>query len=154
LIAYLTLVRILIWLIFFGLIFLDRLFALLMACAILGISSTLTWFLGNISQTVEYWNCSGPRWMRFLGGNPKIVERNIMKVSKRYKCNSGNYIKILALVEGVFIVMLILLVFISSSYVVIGYLLIWMLGIYVSETYFKRMYSRGRFTRISEDSDI
>jgi hypothetical protein len=122
------------------------------AGAVIGESIALLWFLGKIQQTAEFWRGTGPRWMRFFFGDPS--KHLLVKYSKRYKCNIGK----LGQAESLVFVILgaLLLIGIDRGLYLpaaIMSLITWILCIYLSEMYFRRMYSQHRFTRVREDPE-
>lgn|GEM_PF-6668883 len=121
------------------------------AGAVIGATIALLWFLGNIQQTSEFWRGSGPLWMRLLFGNPS---RHLIKYSKRYKCHIGKLGQIES--GACWIVGTLLLIFIDRGLyysAAIMFVITWMLCIFLSEIYFRRMYSQHRFTRVRDDPD-
>ena len=156
-IAFFWLIFLLNSLICWGLISLHHWLASAMVGAIIGASIALYWFWGSIQQTVEYWCGAGPRWMHFLFANPKITERNIRKISKRYKCSAGKFLKVESLVVALFAEVILTRARIPGEtyhYAAILFPITWILCVCLSELYFKRAYARNRFTRIQEDSDL
>ena len=136
-----------------GLMSLHHWLAYAAAGAVIGASIALFWFLGDIQQTAEYWRGAGPWWIRFLFGNPS--KQHVFKYSKRYKCNIGKLGKVESLVF--WLLGTLLLIYIDRglySSAAIMFLITWILCVCLSEMYFRRMYSRHRFTRIREDSDL
>ncbi len=144
-------------LIAWGLISLHYWLAYAIVGVVFGISAALFWFLGSVHQTIEFWRGPGPRWMHFLFGDPN-KQRVLRHPSKQYKCNIGKLGKLESLVYGplgTFILIHIHSIYSELPYyVAILFLITWILCICLSEIYFRRMYSKHRFTRIREDSDI
>jgi len=156
-IAYIYLIGSFIGLMCWGLISLHHWLAYVVVGTIIGASGATIWFWGNIMQTIEYWHGTGPRWMHFLFGNPKTFERNVYKRSKQLKLIAGKLLKIYDVLSGFFVtVLLVFLCFgdVRYRYGAITFPITWILCIYLSEVYFRKMYARHRFTRIREDSDI
>jgi hypothetical protein len=123
------------------------------AGAVIGASIALLWFLGDIQQTAEFWRGSGPWWMRFLFGDPS--KHHLINYSKRYKCNIGKLGKVESL--AFWLLGTLLLIYIDRglySSAAIMFLITWILCICLSEMYFRRMYSKHRFTRIREDPGV
>ena len=122
------------------------------AGVVMGVSIALLWFLGKIQQTAEFWRGAGPWWMRFLFGNPS---RHLIKYSKRYKCNIGKLGQAESLVFWILGALLLIYIdrglYLSAA---ITFLIAWILCIYLSEIYFRRMYSKHQFTRVREDPDV
>jgi hypothetical protein len=136
-----------------GLMSLHHWLAYAAAGAVIGASIALLWFLGDIQQTAEFWRGTGPRWMRFLFGDPS--KHHLIKYSKRYKCNIGKLGQAESLVF--WLLGALLLIYIDRGLyfsAAIMFLIIWILCVYLSEMYFRRMYSKHRFTRIREDPDV
>jgi hypothetical protein len=123
------------------------------AGTVMGASIALLWFLGKIQQTAEFWRGTGPLWMRFLFGDPS--KHHLIKYSKRYKCHIGKLGQVESLVFGILGTLLLIYIdrglYFSAA---IMFLITWILCVYLSEMYFRRMYSKHRFTRIREDPDV
>lgn len=156
-IAYFGVILLCNGLIAWGLISLHHWLAYAVASVIIGASSALFWFFGNVQQTVEYWRGTSPRLVRFFLGNPRITEQNICKLSMRYKSNVGKHLKVQSLVLGLGFTSFFVYRSISENlYLILAIIcpITWILGVFLSELYFKHSYARHRFTRIRDDSDV
>ena len=138
-----------------GLIFIHHWLAYAVAGICLGFIAAVYYILGHVHQTIEFWKGTGPRWMRRIFGVPGRL--SFISFSKGYKVNIGKLGKAESIFFGVSGT-LFLIFFSMHNSLYIGmtviFLITWLVSVFFTERYFRKMYSQHRFTRIREDSEI
>lgn len=126
-------------LIFIVLAVFDTLLTQTFAGITIGLAVSLFWVMGSVQQTAEYWNGTGPWWMQFI--YKQLHKQNLLIQAKVQKYNAD---KMLCLVLGLFGAVMLNGVRDKINWWValLSFLIIWILGICLSEWYIRRKFHR------------
>ena len=117
-----------------------------------GVYLALWWTMGNVTQVIEFWNGSCPRWIYLIFG-PPTISLDLLKSSVRLKRFSVKIAKPMVLYSFLILTLVLIEGSIKGTYsllIAITFPTTWILCVGLSELYFRRK----KYNRVKDWSKI